>query len=865
MFNTHALVLLVSLFMALGEVQGQILITEDFSDGDLSTNPSWQGDTAYFEVTSAGELRLQDSLAGVRSLVTSSVIGLDASWEMRCRLDFNPSSSNYLKVYLMSDNSDINGSLQGYFLKVGGSTSDRIGLYRQDLKQSTLLAESSMGWVNTDPLNLRIRVTRNPSFYWEVFADTAGAVNLQLVGSAYDSTYVVSNYFGLCPNYTRTRADRFYFDDFVLSGFAYVDSVAPRVTGYDLADSLILELYLSEPVDTALLHPGSFILSDGLKVTKVTAAGNILWLESSKDFENKRLYGLAINSIRDLAGNLLDTTISFRRIVAEPGDVIISELMADPAPSVGIPPWGLPEVEYIEVCNTLPYSVKMSGWQLNIGSREIELPDVHLDSSSYMLFTMTDAIALFGDSISITGLDMPSSVLNNQGTSVSLLNQSGNVVSKVTYDTDYYRNQLKAQGGWSLELVHPGILCEDAANWMASRDNNGGTPGRPNSTDSSDYLGSLFRIQTMELVDEESIKVSFSRPMAYEQTDSALIHVWPDLVVTALSWHEYQPGQVEIKFDKAMSKSQVYFLSPVSTLVACDRQPIGQDTILFGLPEEPEPGEVLINELLFDPWPDGVDFVELYNASDKILDLSKLSLGNWDNELKQAFNTVSLSDVSSLWLPGQYLLATEDYTALENQYQLGSQCVISVLNLPSLPDNNGSVAVQTSSLKVIDYLEYDHEMHHPLLSDPEGVSLERLSRDLLTSNLDNWHSAAGSVGFATPGYKNSQRISINSSAKISISPKVFTPNLDGRDDVLSIAYQMAHEGAIANVRVWEPEGYQVRTIADQLLLGAEGVLIWDGTTDNGVLARPGIYIVVFEYFTVDEKRNRTRRTCVLSR
>ena len=42
----------------------------------------------------------------------------------------------------------------------------------------------------------------------------------------------------------------------------------------------------------------------------------------------------------------------------------------------------------------------------------------------------------------------------------------------------------------------------------------------------------------------------------------------------------------------------------------------------------PKKGELLINEVLFNPIGDGVDFIEIYNASDSIVDLSMCTLGN---------------------------------------------------------------------------------------------------------------------------------------------------------------------------------------------------------------------------------------------
>jgi hypothetical protein len=53
-------------------------------------------------------------------------------------------------------------------------------------------------------------------------------------------------------------------------------------------------------------------------------------------------------------------------------------------------------------------------------------------------------------------------------------------------------------------------------------------------------------------------------------------------------------------------------------------------------------------------------------------------------------------------------------------------------------------------------MEYNSDMHFALLTTEDGVSLERISLTRDANDKSNWHSAAESVGYATPAYKNSQ-------------------------------------------------------------------------------------------------------------
>ena len=59
-------------------------------------------------------------------------------------------------------------------------------------------------------------------------------------------------------------------------------------------------------------------------------------------------------------------------------DIIISEVMAKPTPTIG-----LPAVEYIELHNRLPHPVSLQNWKLNVGNTVKKLPNITLDSCGY--------------------------------------------------------------------------------------------------------------------------------------------------------------------------------------------------------------------------------------------------------------------------------------------------------------------------------------------------------------------------------------------------------------------------------------------------------------------------------------------------
>ncbi|MCS6795255.1 MAG: gliding motility-associated C-terminal domain-containing protein, partial [Raineya sp.] len=161
----------------------------------------------------------------------------------------------------------------------------------------------------------------------------------------------------------------------------------------------------------------------------------------------------------------------------------------------------------------------------------------------------------------------------------------------------------------------------------------------------------------------------------------------------------------------------------------------------------------------------------------------------------------------------------------------------------------------------VERFDYDEKMHFKLLDDVKGVSLERLGFDLPTNDANSWFSAASSVGFATPGYENSQnKLYQNQSGEITIVPKVFTPNNDGQADFTSINFKFAGQGNVANVTIYDTQGRIVRYLVRNQTLPNEGSLLWDGTNEEKNRVLPGYYVVLFEIFNLSGKKETYKET-----
>lgn len=203
-------------FLLLTPVFGFSQFTDNFSDGNLTSNPNWIGDVINFEVDSNYTLHLNDSIESTSSLFTSSNALMNGEWIFDVRLDFSPSTNNYAKVYLVANSTDLFNT-EGVYVKIGGQSGsvDDLSLYIQTGSTHTQIIDGTDGLLTNNP-DIRVKVTRDNIGNWELFLDTNGVFFSE--GIAFDNTIIQSDYFGIYCKYTITRSDKFWFDNFIVNG-----------------------------------------------------------------------------------------------------------------------------------------------------------------------------------------------------------------------------------------------------------------------------------------------------------------------------------------------------------------------------------------------------------------------------------------------------------------------------------------------------------------------------------------------------------------------------------------------------------------------------------------------------------------------
>lgn len=531
--------------------------------------------------------------------------------------------------------------------------------------------------------------------------------------------------------------------------------------------------------------------------------------------------------------------------------VIITEIMADPSP-----PTGLPDTEYIELYNRSGASVSLDGWKISDTSASARLGNAILQPDQYIVLTSKGD--LFGKITTLTVSNLPS--LNNTGDSLTLTDPAGHTIDVLVYSDEWYGDAERSKGGWSLELIDLENTCEAAGNWSVSEDLRGGTPGQPNSIMASNPDLTSPLVLSARSVDAFTVRLSFSEKLAVESLSSGQWIIHPSLSIATASFADSSLTAIDLHFGSPMQHGVLYELS-LPVVFDCAGNPLQGSKRTFALPEPGLRGDVVINEILFNPPPNGVDFVELFNVSKKYIDLNGWAIGTYssDGHLEKSTITQSL-----ILKPDDIIAFCARRSIVQAQYAAPDSS-LSELKLPAYADDGGTVVALNASDSLVDVFTYSEDMHNPFIRDPEGVSLERISAHRPSEDMFNWTSAGSWEGYGTPGRRNSaERIdNAKNDQAVRITPSAFSPP-NGQPNYAEISYHFDRPGLVATVNVYDTRGLIVRRLANNAILGTTGTLRWHGDRDDGNRAQTGYYMIWFQVFGDDGTSNLYREAVAIS-
>lgn len=823
--------LLLSPFIGLSQV------TDDFTDGNFTANPAWSGTDAHYTVNASQELQLNNTVAATSYLTTPhNLSSLDnKQWEIRVRQTFSPSSSNYGRVYLTSASADLSTNPDGFYLQFGeAGATDAVRLFKMISGVSTPICASPDGQIAAS-FTTRVKVIRDNSGLWKLYVDATGGTNFGSPFTGTDATVLLGTHFGVAQTYTASNANKFYYDD-VYIGNEIVDMLPPSLVSTSVVSNTQIDVLFSEPVGgTSLLQNSNYTLNPAVSVSNVALDGTngaLLHLTLGSALTNGQTYQLTVSSAEDLFGNAAtNLTASFTYLVGETaakGDLVISEIMVDPSPVIG-----LPELEFVEIYNRSNKYIDLSGWKIGDQSGDGTIASGFIHPGQYKILCATASVSEFAGSYGVTSF--PS--YNNSSDDVVLKTSAGMIIDKITYSDTWYQDAVKKNGGYTLELINPDDPCSDASNWIASNSTTGGTPGAPNSVYSDVPDTQVPSLVSLIAQEPNYLQVTFSEGMDSMSLVNAALTTSPGLTVQSVLVPTTFSNLALITFVENLVLSQQYSITygPVSDCWLNAATLTGS----FALADIPAAKDLVVNEILYDPATGGSDFVELYNRSSKVINLRGMSIAN----RKDTVHFLQNYFVN----PGDYVVLTPDSNYQKNTFPEAVAGKFYRTSLPSFTNDSSTVKIIYDS-QVIDQVSYTKKWHLSLIDNTKNKTLERIDPDGPSSSASNWHTAAETVGFGTPGRINSQYMTGEVTATFGTTEPIFSPDNDGFQDVLLFQYNF-ETGMIATLKIFDSQGREVQTLFSNELLGEEGSFTWDGVMANNQKAPIGIYMAVIEAFS----------------
>ncbi|MBL4658373.1 MAG: lamin tail domain-containing protein, partial [Flavobacteriales bacterium] len=726
-------------------------ITDDFSDMDFTSNPTWSGDVAKFVINSDTTMQSNGSPVAADTMVlTVPTTSIDSTeWRFYMKLEFNPTSTgNYVKVYLVSDNADLSGSLNGYYVRIGETgSSDTLELFKQTGLVETKILTGSTAFGSTT--NATIKVTRDNLGNWSLYTDPSAGSNFNFEGSVNDLDHTTTSFFGVyCKYSTFSRFDQYHFDDFYI-GPILGDTVPPTIVSAVATSDTTVDVTFSEVVDkTTAETTANYSADNGLgnpsSALRDTLDSSIVHLTFSTTLGNGILNTLTVNNVQDNSGNAITVALStflyFIPAAAVKMDIIINEILPDPSP-----PIGLPEAEFVELYNTSTKVFDLSGWQfVNSATSKVLLTHLLLPDAYVILCDEADTTLFspYGDVIGVSGF----SALTNDGDSLTLLDNGASVIDIVAYDESWYNDITKEDDGWSIERINPITSCSFANNWTASINPDGGTPGFKNSVYDTLPDSLAPSLSYAKAFTSTMVRVYFSEGMDSSALAFNNYTIDNGVTVSSAVVNSLDFTSFDLTLSTPLNIGIVYTVS-VNAVSDCSGNIIGGiNSAQFLIPFPAVEKDIIINEILPDPSPPislpDAEFVELYNTSAKVFDL---------NGWKFVNSTTDQELVTHLLLPNAYvILCDEDDMALFASY--GD--VMGISGFSALTNGGDSLTLLDNGGSVIDIVAYEDTWYNDLTKDDGGWSIELINPNLPCSYGNNWTASKSFFG-GTPGFKNS--------------------------------------------------------------------------------------------------------------
>ena len=529
-----------------------------------------------------------------------------------------------------------------------------------------------------------------------------------------------------------------------------------------------------------------------------------------------------------------------------------------------------PRPAYVELYNRSEKTLNLKNWSLN-GHVFLSEADVVLLPGDYVVLTRGLSVfyPVFGPGPYMEAEAFPDLPLTT-GSNLVLRTDSG-----LTADSLYYTASEWGGDGVSVEKTDPDTAGEDPSKWSEPTGGRLGTPGVLNSVYEKDLAPPVPVIAAY--LEEETAEIRFDEHILFDVDSVPKPGVEIDGTAVPPENLALISGRRLRIHDPALQPetSRMITLRHISDVAGNT-----SDSPVIPLAHPAGPGDLAIHELMiqpvtdpFDGLPDQTEYIELKNRRDYALQMRGLEIRDLPDELGDE-RRISPTEDDDRWVPARgYFVLYPDAELLPFSESLFARAfqLDAYLEIHTAPVERSTLGLSATEQTVrlfgpgdlrMDSLRYDSNWHNPNVTDPKGRSLERMDAFADGTASWNWGTSGGLLG-GTPGQMNSLAPSAPEQTDVhgvTVFPRVFSPDGDGFDDLLAIAYQLPETDYILSVQVFDERGRLVRRIADDYVAGRTGTLYWNGFDDSGIKSRAGLYIIFTEAYSRERGSSRRYKT-----
>ena len=525
--------------------------------------------------------------------------------------------------------------------------------------------------------------------------------------------------------------------------------------------------------------------------------------------------------------------------------------------------WPGEPLEFVELFNRSSSTVELEGLTLSDDRRAptpVPADQLTLGPGDYVvLVNRKEVFARYFPDVSC--IEVPSWPVLNNGADAVVIELRGALLDSVRYEA--------AWGGaaGSLERRNPHVLLSTPANWGSSTHPSGATPGAANT-----LLQFDGEPPTLRDAEEDGPHLLWAR--ASEPLDPEHLSTSNFLI------DGRQPLDVVLETDLT-----TFWLSLAAPLAASTievvrlRDLAGNESAAHALPiaRIPRRGDVVINEIMYDPRMDGTDglpdqteYVELMNVGSERLRMRGIQLSERPDETGLAGAT-PITSTHAYLDPRGFAVAYAVRQPLQTGHVVplefgafgpdaGREALwlgTTTLTPAGLNNSGQLLRLVSSGGELLDEVDYHPDMHSLTLrriSETRGVSLERIDATTPGDIFENWSSSRIAVG-GTPGRPNSFTAHDDNfsptSAGVHPDPSPFSPDDDGHEDVTHLRYQLRNEVSVIRVKIFDLAGRVVRSLTQATYTPGAGSILWDGKDERSMPVPIGIYVILLEGITAE--------------